>query len=116
MASISSDDVLVGVGQIFVVKGAEQQVHALLQLCGAHFSVLDAGLVELADLHQAAIQRATLGVQQGHGDTDVGKAHGNAGTQGAGADDRDLIQLARGNVRPDIWNAPGLALSEEHMA
>ncbi|MNZ72476.1 hypothetical protein D3C78_908550 [compost metagenome] len=106
----------VGVGQVGVVEGALQQFHALLQLRFGQLAALDADLVVLADLRQAAIQRLGLLLQQLHRNADVGEVHGDAAAHGAGADHRDLADRAERGSGIHSRNPSRFAFGEEHMA
>ncbi|MCY1176226.1 hypothetical protein D9M73_164900 [compost metagenome] len=84
----------VGVGQVGVIEGAGEQVHALANLLGAQLAALQAARVVLVDPFQPAIQGIALAFQDGHRDAGVEEVHGDAAAHGAGADHRDLPDRA----------------------
>ncbi len=106
----------VGIGQVGVVEGAQQQRHALLELLLAELAALGADLVVLADLRQAAIQRLALLLEQHHWDADVDEVHGDATAHGAGTDHRDLADFAQRQRGVDAGHLAGLTLGEEQVA
>ncbi|MNM80049.1 hypothetical protein D3C81_919990 [compost metagenome] len=105
----------VGVGQVGVIEGAGEQVHALANLLGAQLAALQAARVVLVDPFQPAIQGIALAFQDGHRDAGVEEVHGDAAAHGAGADHRDLPDRAQLGGGVDTRHLAGLALGDEYM-
>ena len=76
----------IDLGQRLHVGGADEQRHALFDLCLGHPALLGAVFIVLAADAQTAFERLLGLLDHGDRDTGVGKAHGDTPAHGPGAD------------------------------
>jgi hypothetical protein len=97
------DQVDIGDGRI--LEHGLEQPHARLQLRRIEFALLDLRFVELANACHAAIERLLAHLEQAHRDAGIEEVDGDAGTHGAGADDRHAPDLPRLRVGRHVVDA-----------
>ncbi|MNF85476.1 hypothetical protein D3C84_678720 [compost metagenome] len=106
----------IAIGDVGIVEGAGEQVHALLQLVPGQLATLQTDFVLTANLLESAVERLGFKLQQRHRNAGVGEVHGNTSTHGPGADHRDPGYRTHWRRGGDTADLARLALGKEHMA